>query len=180
MGLRDERSNVAGVKPKCFGDPREHDPRDRVCMECRWQQTCGVVVKNRTRDERSDRDERRPYRDDRRPYRDDDRRSYRADDRRDRGSDYARPTRLDVDPDPDSYVERDDESLGFFPALIFNGLLGGMRAGAIEAAYAIDQIPRFPYQDPFKSAMERRRQAIERREDEERGRGRRDTEDDDE
>lgn len=57
---------------------------------------------------------------------------------------------MPVSPDPADFVERDDESMGFFGALAFNGFLSGMRAGAMEGIFAMDQIPRAPYPDPFR------------------------------
>ncbi len=70
---------------------------------------------------------------------------------------------MHTSPKSEDYVERDDESLGFWGALVMNGALSAFRAGLVEAVFATDQIPRFPYADPFRSAMNRRR---ERQDDE--------------
>jgi len=128
-------------RPSCFGDEREHDENDRICRNCRWQATCAVIVKNNLRDKR-ERDSRRDDRDDR-----DDRRSAG---RKGPGNSIA------VTPDPESFVERNDEALGFFEALMFNGALAGIRAGMVEGIFAMDQIPRAPYRDPFKHVFEER------------------------
>ncbi len=124
-------------RPSCFGDVREHDETDRICRNCRWLQTCAVIVKNKKRDARD-----RDVRDDR-----DDRRNDRSDSRRGPGRS------IPVNPDPEDYLEREDESLGYFGALMFNGALAGVRAGLVESVFALDQIPRAPYTDPFKSIM---------------------------
>ena len=146
MSRYDEQTSTLR-RPNCFGDPREHDERDSTCRKCKWESTCGVIVKNKLRDARDSRDER----DDRRRYdRVDDR---RRDDRDRRGPGSSIP----VNPDPESFVEREDESLGFFGALAFNSMLSGFRAGMVEGIFALDQIPRAPYQDPFKKMMAPRR-----------------------
>jgi len=131
----EERADGALRKPKCFGDPEEHSPRDRTCQDCRFFQTCAVIVKNKRRDdERGDDRRRDDRRDDRREPRRDDRRGLRA-------------------PDPEDYIERDDAAVGFFGALMFNGAMSAVRAGLVEAVFATDQIPRFQYPDPFIDAF---------------------------
>jgi hypothetical protein len=142
-------------RPNCFGDPREHDPKDRTCERCRWEQTCAVIVKNKRRDDRDD-DRRTDRRDDRRDDRD-----TRKDPRRGPGAS------ISTNPDPEDYLEREDASLGFFEALAFNGVLSGFRAGLVEAVFAVDQIPRAPYQDPFRKYMKQRAATTAPRKDEE-------------
>ncbi len=52
-------------------------------------------------------------------------------------------------------MERESSSMGFFGALMFNGTLSGFRAGLVEAVFAVDQIPRAPYEDPFRALFAR-------------------------
>jgi hypothetical protein len=156
----DQSSNLR--RPNCFGDPREHDPRDRTCERCRWEQTCAVIVKNKRRDDREDRGDRREDRDTRR------------DGRRGPGPSIA------VNPDPESYLEREEASLGFFEALMFNGVLSGARAGLVESVFALDQIPRAPYEDPFREIMKKRTAAKRPTEQRPADRRPRDEEDEDE
>lgn len=141
MGYDDRAESGALRKPRCFGDPDEHSARDRVCRDCRFFQTCAIIVKNKDRDKDNGRD-------------DDRRRDDRRDDRR---SDYRRDKDRGLRaPDPEEYIERDDTSVNFWEALVFNGALSAARAGMVEAVFATDQIPRFQYPDPFRDAFRRR------------------------
>lgn len=72
-----------------------------------------------------------------------------------------------VNPDPEDFIERDDESLGFFGALAFNGALSAARAGMVEGIFAMDQIPRAPYPDPFKGIWGKKPKRNRRDEDDE-------------
>lgn len=131
-------------KPRCFGDPEEHSPKDDVCQDCRWFQTCAVVVRSKLREEdKGDRG------------RDRDRDSERERGRRDSRYD-DRDRSRDREPRPEDYPER-KERVPFFVALLINGGLSGVRAGFREAMYATDQIPRFPYEDPFAIIMRKKR-----------------------
>ena len=55
--------------------------------------------------------------------------------------------------------------MGFFSALLFNGGLSGLRAGLTEAVFAVDQIPRAPYEDPFRSIFAKNRAASGRQDE---------------
>lgn len=127
-----------GRRPSCYGDPDVYDLRDRDCKECPFKATCRVAVNKKLR-RQEDNDE---------PRHKSKSKSARRHGRR-----------VGSEPDPESYIERDDESLGFFGALAVNGALSGVRAMFVEATFAVDQIPRYPYPDPFKPAIKRGRQA---------------------
>lgn len=72
------------------------------------------------------------------------------------------------EPEPEDFLERDDdENIGFFGALMFNGMLGGIRAGLKEAMFATDQIPRYPYPDPFRREAPRAKVSKNEEEDDE-------------
>jgi len=115
-----------------------------MCRRCNYRRTCGVIVQRKlaSQDEEEDRERERA-----------------------RKSRY-RGRNIPVDPDPADFEERDDDGgLGFFGALAMNGALSGLRAGLIEAIYAIDEIPRVPYEDPFEKALSRGREKGKRRKD---------------
>jgi len=131
-------------KPPCYGDPDEYDARDEECRDCRFFRTCRITARRKMREEDEDEDERPAGKS-----------KYRND----------RPSSVPRDPNPEDYEER-EESIGFWPALVANGALSGARAGLVEATFALDQIPRFPYPDPFRKAAKRGRQrAMEEEED---------------
>ncbi len=44
-----ERAAQGSPKPVCFGDPEEHAPHSHACTDCRWFQTCAVVVRTDAR-----------------------------------------------------------------------------------------------------------------------------------
>lgn len=138
-------------KPPCYGDPYEYDPKDRECRDCRYVRTCRIAARRRRREEEEEEEETEERSAGKAKYR----------------SSGQRPNSVPVNPNPEEYDERDDE-IGFWPALVANGALSGVRAGLVEATFAIDQIPRFPYPDPFAKAAKRgRRRAVEDEEDEE-------------
>jgi hypothetical protein len=59
-------------------------------------------------------------------------------------------------PNPEDFVEREDSGdLGFFSALAINSGLYAVGVALGEAQYAVGQIPRFRYEDPFASAIAR-------------------------
>ncbi len=139
-------------KPPCYGDPDEYAKDDPDCRRCRFQNTCRAIVNRKLRREREDEEEE----EDERPA---GKSKYRKN--------TQRPSSVPVDPDPESYEERDEEPDSFWTALAANGALSAMRAGLVEATFAIDQIPRFPYPDPFRTAAQRgRRRAAETPEEE--------------
>ena len=143
----DERGSVGSERrPACFGDAEEHSARDRVCQGCRFFQTCAIIVRGKTASSREPirNGERAPER--RGDYRREDRRDYRRDEGR-------RTIRA---PDPEDFIERDDDDVSFWGALFFNGAMSGLRAGLVEAVFASDQIPRFQYPDPFRAAFKRK------------------------
>lgn len=141
--------NESESRPHCYGDVDIHNPNDYRCRDkCSLFRVCGVIVKNKIlsanrRDESRGRDPREARQDERKDV--------------DRGSLKA--------PAPEDYVERVESDLGFFGALAFNGTMSAIRAGMVEAVYATDQIPRFPYPDPF-STKKTRRIAEDDRDDE--------------
>lgn len=125
-----------GQKPECYADPELYDPETEPCaQECNWRQTCKIRVArainaNRTRTHKTARERLVESR---------------------RSSDVRRRLR---EPEPQELNDRDEE-VGFFTALIFNGGLSGVRGALTEAAFAVDQIPRFKYQDPLAKALSR-------------------------
>ncbi len=148
MGLMDYDDDVGTVtKPRCFGDAREHSTKDPVCQDCRFFRTCAIIVRRKL-EAAGEEPRPRPAVDRRSDYRRDDRRDDRQDSRRD-GRRGLRP------PDPEDYIERDDDNVSFWSALIFNGAMSGIRAGLVEAVFASDQIPRFQYPDPFRAVFKR-------------------------
>lgn len=130
-------------KPRCFGDPDEHDPADRMCRNCKFQIVCGHIARTKARE-----DSRRPDRPSTPPPTTTPPRP-------------GRDSRVAKTPDPEDYIERSEESVGFFGALFFNGALSGLRAALVEATFASDQIPRFQYPDPFRNAFKRDRREEE-------------------
>lgn len=129
-------------KPRCFGDPSEHSQTDPTCRRCVFEQTCGIIVRSKLREESKKQDRSAAPPAVNRPA--------------ERGGKIPKP------PDPEDYTERDDESAGFFGALFFNAAMSALRAGLVEATFASDQIPRFPYPDPFRAAFKRGREEDEK------------------
>ena len=115
-------------RPECFSDPDEYDLKDRVCRNCDWKRPCKtLVLKKIERAEAEDED-----------------------------GTVARGDRHHKD--PEDFEEREDDGgLGFFGSLAVNSSLYAVGVALGEAQYAVDQIPRFPYEDPFEKAITRGR-----------------------
>lgn len=120
-------------KPECYGDADYYDSADPDCQVCPYRGTCRTTVRRKEREARETHQYRRAASPDKRRV-------------------------LASGPDPSELVERpDEENIGFFGALVVNGMLSGVRAGLVEAVFAVDQIPRYAYPDPFSERSVRRR-----------------------
>lgn len=148
-------------RPDCFGDEDAYHPRDKVCRKCNFKSSCARVIRAREAAEEDDDDDDddtpRSYQEYRRMYKDKYKHKGKA--AKTKAAVAARKTTLAM-PSPEDYEERDDDAsdgVGFFGALAINSALSSARAVATEVAFSIDQIPRYPYPDPFKPAARRGR-----------------------
>lgn len=142
---RFQSSSSASKRPECFGDADIRDPRDPDCAACRFKHTCRVAIARKQR--REDHDGGPRY------Y------SAGSSKKKKKKKNSNRVHRSHA-PDPEDLLEREDSSLSFFGALAVNGVLSGIRAGLVEATFAVDQIPRYPYPDPFEAAVKRGRASV--------------------
>jgi hypothetical protein len=125
--------SYARAKPDCYGDPDYYESDDPDCEACPVKRTCRAIVNRKEARREEEEATERKYK-------------------------KAKKKRIDPDPDPEDYEEREEAIAGgFFGALIFNGALSATRAGMVEATFAIDQIPRAPYPDPFESITKKRK-----------------------
>jgi hypothetical protein len=123
-------------RPECFANERELDLRSSVCRSCDWKLPCKRLVA-------------------------------KAQERREEEAPNSRTSRDDGrrETAPEDFSEREtDGGLGFFGALVINSGLYAVGVTLGEAQYAVEQIPRFPYSDPFEEAVKRGRKKA--REDE--------------
>lgn len=114
-------------RPECFSDPEEYDLRTRVCRDCDWKRPCKILVGKKLR-RLEEEEEEVEERDGRHHKR------------------------------PEDFTERESSgALGFFGSLTVNAGLYAAGVALSEAQFAVNQIPRFPYEDPFAGAIHRGR-----------------------